>query len=131
MANATLGNQLRKYRKLNNMSQEQVARRLNMKRQTYSNYECSKRTPDPNTLNAIAELFHVKIDRLLHSDTARDDSSCEYLHEGILSSSDSHLLLTGTEAKLVMDYRSLPDKHQEELLHYMKFLKSESASSTS
>jgi len=121
---ATLGQQLRKYRKQRNLTQTQVAMHLNIRRQTYSNYERDLRTPDPQTLSAIAVYFHTNVDTLLQTDCLKDATS-EFCHEGVVPASNSRIMLTGTEAKLVMDYRALSESGQELILRFVKFLKTE------
>ena len=126
MEKATLGQQLKKYRESRGLTQRQVADRLNIRRQTYSNYERDTRTPDPQTLLAIALLYHTNVDTLLQTDTLKDGDASEFYHEGVVPASNSHILLSGTEAKLVMDYRSLSEPCQEQTLRFVKFMKAES-----
>ena len=125
MEKATLGQQLKKYRKQHGLTQEQVADYLNIRRQTYSNYERDIRTPDPQTLSSIASFFHQTVDTLLQTETLKDGGTSEFYHEGVISASNSRLMLTGTEAKLIMDYRSLSETCQEQVLRFIKFLRSE------
>lgn len=127
LENATLGSQLRKYREINKYTQKEVAKYLNIQRQTYSNYERNIRTPDPKTLAALASLYKVSVDDLLCTNTLKDASHSGFYHEGIVPPSNSQIHLTGTEAKLVMDYRSLPEELKQNQLRYMRFLKSEAA----
>ena len=122
---ATLGQQLKKYRKQRNLTQTQVAMHLNIRRQTYSNYERDIRTPDPLTLSAIAVYFHTNVDTLLQTDCLKESSASEFYHEGIIPASNSHIMLTGTEARLVMDYRSLSESGQEQTLRFVRFMKTE------
>ena len=125
MEKATLGQQLKKYRMQRNLTQTQVAMHLNIRRQTYSNYERDIRTPDPQTLSAIAVYFRTNVDTLLQTDILKDATSSEIYHEGVVSPSNSRIMLTGTEAKLVMDYRALSESGQDQTLRFVKFLKTE------
>lgn len=125
MGKATLGQQLKKYRIQRNLTQTQVAMHLNIRRQTYSNYERDIRTPDPQTLSAIAVYFRTNVDTLLQTDMLKDGTSSEIYHEGVVSTSNSRIMLTGTEAKLVMDYRALSESGQDQALRFVKFLKTE------
>jgi len=52
-------------RKQKNMTQEDVAKMLNIQKQTYQNYELGKREPSIETLIKMSELFHTSIDNLL------------------------------------------------------------------
>lgn len=52
-------------RKKNRMTQEQMAKKLYLKRQTLSNYEIGKRVPDIYELVKIADLFDISLDELV------------------------------------------------------------------
>ena len=49
-------------------TQEEVASMLNIKKQTYQNYELGKREPDIETLKKISQFFRVSIDELVGND---------------------------------------------------------------
>lgn len=72
--NEVLGLQLAKYRKLYHYTQEDIAKYLNIQRQTYSNYERGTRTPDLKTLIALTKLYRIQLDDLVtvRSDVVRD-----------------------------------------------------------
>lgn len=53
-------------RKLNNMSQEELADRLNISRQTLSKYETGESLPDIEKCKAIANIFDVSLDDLVN-----------------------------------------------------------------
>ncbi|MCQ2465884.1 MAG: helix-turn-helix domain-containing protein, partial [Oscillospiraceae bacterium] len=53
-------------RKINNMSQEDLAARIGVSRQTLSKYETGESLPDIEKCNAIAETFGVSIDDLVN-----------------------------------------------------------------
>ena len=77
-----MSSQLVKYRKLYHYTQEDIAKYLNIQRQTYSNYERGTRTPDLKTLRALAKLYRIRLDDLVndYSDIARDATS-DYLQK--------------------------------------------------
>lgn len=56
---------LKKLRHESNLTQSELADRLNITRSALSLYELGKRTPDFNTLIKIADNFDVSIDFLL------------------------------------------------------------------
>ncbi len=64
----TLGNNIIKIRKDNNMSQEEFAEVFNVTRQTISNWENSKSYPDIQTLIKISDNFNISLDVLLKED---------------------------------------------------------------
>lgn len=65
MLNNTIGNNLKKLRRENHINQEELAGKLNVKRQTISSYECGKSTPDIYTLIRISKIFQVTLDELV------------------------------------------------------------------
>lgn len=54
------------------MTQEQIAKKLGLNRQTYRNYENGDRQPDFDTLTKMADYFGVTIDYLLGRDIKKD-----------------------------------------------------------
>lgn len=63
-----LGERLKEIRELRNLTQNDVANYLKIKRQTYSAYERNKSLPDANTLCLLATYFAVTADYLLDLD---------------------------------------------------------------
>lgn len=63
-----LGKQIKKYRKENNLSQEELADRVYVSRQTISNWENDKSYPDVNSLVLISEVFRISLDSLIKGD---------------------------------------------------------------
>lgn len=58
-------NKLYSLRKQKGFSQEELANRLNVSRQTVSKWEVGESTPDMENLVAISELFEVSLDELV------------------------------------------------------------------
>lgn len=58
-------NNLRRLREENNMSQEMLARKLHIKRQTVSSYETGRSLSDIFTLVKIADIFAISLDELV------------------------------------------------------------------
>lgn len=57
---------LTELRKLHNLSQEQLAEKINVSRQTLSKYETGESLPDIEKCAAIANVFDVSVDDLIH-----------------------------------------------------------------
>ena len=53
---------IKNLRKQINKTQEEVAKDLNLQKQTFQNYELGKRKPDIETLIKIADYFNVSLD---------------------------------------------------------------------
>lgn len=58
-------NRLYQLRKQKGLSQEELANRLNVSRQTISKWEVGDSTPDMEKLVAISDLFEVSLDKLV------------------------------------------------------------------
>ena len=55
---------IKNLRKQMNKTQEEVAKDLQLQKQTFQNYELGKREPDIETLKKIADYFDVSLDFL-------------------------------------------------------------------
>lgn len=58
-------NKLYNLRKQRGLSQEELANRLNVSRQTVSKWEVGDSTPDMEKLIAISDLFEISLDELI------------------------------------------------------------------
>lgn len=63
-----LGKQIRMYRLENKLSQEELADRIYVSRQTISNWKNDKNYPDINSLVLLSEVFKVSLDKLIKGD---------------------------------------------------------------
>lgn len=63
-----LGNQIKKYRQEAQLSQEELANRVYVSRQTISNWENDKSYPDVNSLVLLGEIFQISLDKLIKGD---------------------------------------------------------------
>lgn len=61
----TLGKQIRKLRKHNNMTQETLGNILGLGKSTISQYENDINTPDIKILQKISDIFDVSVDYIL------------------------------------------------------------------
>ncbi|MEG2458004.1 MAG: helix-turn-helix transcriptional regulator [Bacilli bacterium] len=66
-----IGDYLKKIRLDNNLTQEDFAKRLNIKRSTYAHYEKNVREPTKDTLDIIANEFNVDIVELISTDNSK------------------------------------------------------------
>ena len=62
----TLAEKISLLRSLSQMSQEQLAEKLSVTRQSVSKWESSKNAPDLVTILKLSELFNISTDELLH-----------------------------------------------------------------
>lgn len=63
-----LGKQIKMHRQKVNLSQEELADRVYVSRQTISNWENDKSYPDVNSLVLLSEIFQISLDRLIKGD---------------------------------------------------------------
>ena len=63
-----LSKQIKKYRKEQNLSQEDLAEKIHVTRHTISNWERDKNIPDLNSLILLSEIFNTSLDNLVKGD---------------------------------------------------------------
>lgn len=107
----SFGERLRKLRKNEDLTQEQIAKDLNIVRSTYAYYEIGRTYPDFSTLIRIAQLFNVSTDFLLLGYETKvpilhDDSSVNYKYSDDNAIKDS-FALSENEQKLLLLFRAL------------------------
>lgn len=63
-----IGNKILEFRKLNNLSQEQLAEKMNVTRQTISKWELGETSPDIEQSKKLSKIFNVSLDDLTNND---------------------------------------------------------------
>lgn len=63
-----LGKQIKMHRQEAHLSQEELANRVYVSRQTISNWENDKSYPDVNSLVLLSEIFQISLDKLIKGD---------------------------------------------------------------
>lgn len=71
MKKVELSKQIKKYRLEANLSQDELAEKIFVSRQTISNWENDKSYPDVKSLLLISEVFQISLDNLIKGDVAR------------------------------------------------------------
>ena len=114
MDNEVLGSQLVKYRKLYHYTQEDIAKYLNIQRQTYSNYENGTREIPIEVVQKLSKYYKVSTDYLLGADS------------GYLGNTNLKNTYLGkiTMHDVVYDIQQLNAKERRDLLKFIRFLKS-------
>lgn len=69
-----LSENLKKIRKENNLSQEQLAEKLGVSRQAVSKWESNQAYPEMDKVIQLAQMFHLNIDDLLNQDIGEVNS---------------------------------------------------------
>lgn len=106
MKQSTISGTMRELRKKAGYTQEEVSSKLNIQRQTYSNYENACRTPPIEALVALADLYNVSVDYLVRGGSAEERSARANMKE-----------------KLFDGFSSLSKPAQKEVLDFIRFKK--------
>lgn len=80
----TLGEKIKELRIKNNLSQEDLASKLNVSRQAISKWEKDIALPDTNNLIMLSKLFGITLDELVNQDRSE---SCSNSKEEVTSNS--------------------------------------------
>ena len=78
-----LGERLKSHRQKAQLSQEELANRIYVSRQTISNWENDKTYPDVNSLVLLSEVFQISLDTLIKGDVdvMKDAIQKEEIHK--------------------------------------------------
>ena len=87
-------NKLYELRKQKGFSQEELANRLNVSRQTISKWEVGESTPDMEKLVAISDLFEVSLDELVNGEEPKLAEPSEQIVKSELYSDIKEQVLT-------------------------------------
>ena len=124
----TFGDRLRKLRKQTDLTQEQVAKNLNIVRSTYAYYETGKTCPDFSTVVRLAHLFNVTTDYLLDAEiiapTLQDSSMPAYTPSS-QQALGNEWSLRESEQKLIIAFRYLEKQSQTAFLSTIEHAASE------
>lgn len=101
-----LSENLKKYRLLKNLTQEDIAEMLNITPQSVSKWERGESYPDITFLPALANIFETSIDLLIGMDTIRAEQTLYNIHK------------TATEFQRSGDYTSAEKVYRDALLIY-------------
>ena len=72
-----IGNKINQLRKLSGMTQEQLAEKLNVSRQTISKWESDSTFPDLESIVKISRIFYVSVDDLLKEGEAKVENKTD------------------------------------------------------
>ncbi len=93
-------NKLYELRKQKGFSQEELANRLNVSRQTVSKWEVGESSPDMEKLVAISEFFDISLDELVLDKTSKQDEASEQVVKSeIYSDLKEHVLTEDNKQK--------------------------------
>ena len=84
-----LGNNIQTLRKKKGLSQEKLAEKINVTRQTISNWELGETAPNPEQLILLSKQFDISIDELVGNDamssgSPRENKSIKDIYIGLI-----------------------------------------------
>lgn len=82
---ANVGKQIKKLRSAKGMTQDQLAEKLFVSRQTVSNYEMGKSNPDIDMLVRIAEIFETEVNRLIYGPPPQENRRGQIIYLSIFT----------------------------------------------
>jgi len=98
-----LGNRLKELRKAANLTQQELGDMINVTKVSICCYEKGTRIPSLETINDLANVFHVNVDYLLGHDV--------YL---VADQSDDYgIKLSKEEIAIVLELRKHPELHEQ------------------
>lgn len=116
VSNIQLAANLRRLRTDHDYTQTQIAERLNISRQAYSNYETGKRIPDLDILIRIADIYHVTLEELIMQPCSGagiiNQNSGPYYIGMEITSADT-IYLTKEEVELLSHYRNADEDERK------------------
>ena len=98
--NMEFNNKLYELRKQKGFSQEELASRLNVSRQTISKWEVGESAPDMEKLIAISDLFEISLDELVKGETQSQSVASEQVVKSeFYSDIKEHVLTENNKVK--------------------------------
>lgn len=87
----SLGDKMKKLRKRDNITQEELAEKIFVSRQTISNWENNKSYPSIDFINSISKFFNVTIDYLISEDVnyKLEEKQSELKEENVTTEKDT------------------------------------------
>lgn len=104
---------LKELRKDNNLSQKQLAEKLCISQQTYSDYENGKTEPTIETLISISKLFNVTIEYLLGIEDEYGNAVFTNEEKAAGLSATKKVSITPIEEDMLEVFRKVGKKHGE------------------
>lgn len=115
---ADLKERLRELRKQSDLSQQDIADKMGVSKQTISQYERGVREPDLDNLLALCDIFNVSADYLL----GKADVTLRLLTTEELKKLSAPDQLTKEEALILSGYKALNNEGQQEMKNYSEYL---------
>lgn len=107
-----LGKKLRELRNSLQLTQQEIADKLNISRVRYNQYETGKRQPDNEMLIVLSNFYKVTVDYLLGND------------KKLTLDEELQQLLNDPDTLVAFkDFNNLSDTDKQEIINFIKFKK--------
>ena len=113
MSETVLQSNLKRFRKYNGYTQQQISNYLGVTRQAYSHYEAGERVPNYVILAKLAEFYNISVDNLILPEE-------EYEEMKRAERNSPYRYLPERERKLIEMMKELSENEQEDLFLYLK-----------
>ena len=113
MSDTILQGNLKRFRKYNGYTQQQISDYLGITRQAYSHYEAGERVPNYVILTKIAEFYGISVDNLVLPED-------EFGNMKRTEKTSPYRYLPERERRLIEMMQELPESEQEDLFLYLK-----------
>lgn len=125
MSGYYMAENLKRLRTFYGYQQKEIADRLHISRQAYSNYERGTRMPDLRMSIRLAEFYQVPLDALLLAkDPAKRITEKARKEKRALAPVGSLIPVDGPETKMLLRYKRLSLEEQKEVQRFVKFRES-------
>jgi transcriptional regulator with XRE-family HTH domain len=116
------GKKLKELRKIEGWTQEEVAKRLGVSKQTYSHYENEKRRPGLDTIRELAGVYQVNIDDIFSQVLDNQKNPNSFANEKEFASAVIELSDEETiqKFKLTIDGQEMTEKQMKRLIAFAR-----------
>lgn len=117
-----LSKRLKFLRKKFNLTQQQIADALGIKRSAYAYYETGKTTPKISTLGDIAKIYNITVDELIGNDAESGDLLRVKSNNPVVdnwTSSDKFNELSDFEQSVLIRLRLLSGEDKKDVVEYI------------
>ena len=108
-----IGLNIRRLRQDNNMTQEELAKRLGMKKQTVSSWEAGRTEPTLGQCATMARIFGISIDNLVAEEG-------EIIPKGSIDA--IHMEDPEAEYECLIEYMKMPKDKRKMIDEYIRFI---------
>ena len=95
---------IKKFREQKNISQVELAEKLNVTRQAVSNWERGKTQPDIDTLHKIADILEISIEELIYGNKRTNNVVHNHIHNTNVTKKVGESVGFGAALAMIISY---------------------------